>query len=211
MIFKYNEDLESYKERNFYYKVFAGYLFNELLPEYKANKAAFFDLLIRNEGAKKLKVGDTMLNQALSELSTNEIQVTFDFHPKQIIKDYSDHGESSDIIIWGDRYFISIEVKYLSDWSFKKDITEVQKRIMDVGNKVNKQGIQVLLIKETKFENAKSKLNQLGSNLNELQKAINELKVPILIITWEQIKGLIPTEKVTKYIEMQLERKLTKR
>jgi hypothetical protein len=211
MIFKYDKDFESYKERNFYYKVFAGFLFNELLPEYQANKAAFFNLLINNDDTKMLKVGDIPLIQGLSELSENQIHVTFDFHPVQIIKKYGDRGESSDIMIWGEKYFISIEVKYLSDWTFDKDILAVQQRISDIGKMVKKEGIQVLLIKEKKLVNAKSKLNQAGSNLNELQKALNELKVPILIITWEQIKSLIPNEKVTMYIEMQLKRKLTNR
>ena len=45
MIYNINDaDLcenESYKERNLYYKIFAGYLFNELVPGNKKRKAAF--------------------------------------------------------------------------------------------------------------------------------------------------------------------------
>lgn len=36
---------ESYKERNLYYKIFAGYLFNELIPEYYERKTKFLKLL----------------------------------------------------------------------------------------------------------------------------------------------------------------------
>ena len=37
--------IESYKERNLYYKIFAGYLFNELIPGYLERKDGFFNLL----------------------------------------------------------------------------------------------------------------------------------------------------------------------
>ena len=39
------EDKESYKERNLYYKIFAGYLFNEIIPGEEERKNSFIDLL----------------------------------------------------------------------------------------------------------------------------------------------------------------------
>jgi len=199
---------ESYKERNLYYKIFAGCLFNELLPEYLANKTAFFDLLISHTDAKRYVADNVPLKQVLSELARDQIHVTFDFHPMQIIKNYTDRGEVSDIIIWGDNYFLSIEAKYLSGWSFKKDITEVQQRIKDVGEKVNKQGIQVLLIQDKKLENAKSKVNQSGSNYKELYDQLSSLPVPVLVITWEEVKGIIKNQSVNDYLSEQLRRKV---
>ena len=49
MIFEINKsnwkETESYKERNFYYKIFAGYLFNELIPGEENRKNQFIELL----------------------------------------------------------------------------------------------------------------------------------------------------------------------
>ena len=36
---------ESYKERNLYYKIFAGYIFNELIPGEEERKNQFLNLL----------------------------------------------------------------------------------------------------------------------------------------------------------------------
>jgi len=132
MIFKFTDnigqfkDIESYKERNFYYKVFTGYLFNELLPDYQKNKVAFFNLLTEQISGEqsfgKQSISDAKLTQILDELLFNDIHVSFDYHLVQMITDYPDRGEVSDIIIWGKDYFVSIEVKYLSDWTFEKDL-----------------------------------------------------------------------------------------
>lgn len=214
MIFtNFNADYESYKERNLYYKIFAGYFFNEILPDYKKNKEAFFNLLINLIGTEqhfnKPLDTDELLANALTKLSDENLHVSFDFHPKQVIKNYPDRGEASDIIIWGNKYFISIEAKYLSDWSYKKDIEEVQSRIEDLGKHVNKTGIQILLIKEEKWKNNNAKLNQPGSNLMLLKNNQDKLKVPVIVITWSQILELIEEPLVKKYLLNQLERKLT--
>ncbi len=212
MIFtNYDEIFESNKERNLYYKIFAGFFFNELLPGYEQRKKDFFDLLIDHlysdqHFAKTVDL-DKPLLEILKELSEDNLHVSFDFHPKQVITNYTDQGEVSDIIIWGDKYFISIEVKYLTDWTFKKDIGEVQNRIEYLGNKLNKKGIQVLLVKERKWLNNIAKLNQPGANLMKLKNNKHKLRIPLLVITWNQILKLIEEPKVKKYLLNQLDRK----
>ncbi len=78
------EIFESYKERNFYYKVFVGYLFNELLPDYEKKKFAFFDLLKDKIGSKqyfsKPGIDNDSLSNSLHELALTDIKVSFDYH-----------------------------------------------------------------------------------------------------------------------------------
>jgi hypothetical protein len=206
----YNPNYESYKERNLYYKVFAGYLFNELLPAYEQRKKVFFELLLDQIDSDQhftrgVDLGKP-ISDVLKELSEDNLHVSFDFHPKQVITGYPDHGEVSDIIIWGEKYFLSIEVKYLTDWSFKKDVKEVQSRLGDIQNHFHKTGTQVILIKEKKWLNNILKLNSPGSNLKLLKENEGNLKTPILFITWEQLSETIKDVTVKQYLMEQLKR-----
>jgi len=123
-----------------------------------------------------------------------------------VIKNYPDRGEVSDIIIWGKEHFLSIEVKYLSDWTYEKDIKEVQQRIIDLGKTTEKCGIQVLLVSEKKWKNNQSHQNQTGSNLASLIQNKESLKVPLIVITWEQLTEIISNQKVLDFIQAQLKR-----
>ncbi|MCF8227864.1 MAG: hypothetical protein K9G58_11660 [Bacteroidales bacterium] len=116
----------------------------------------------------------------------------------------------SDIMIWSNEYFLSIEAKYLSDWTYEKDILQVQERIVYLENKPHKRyGIQLLLIKNEKWENARKHKNHLGSNFSLLKNNQENLKVPVIIITWEQLMGIIPEKRVQSYLKEQLKRKLS--
>ena len=210
------EVFESYKERNFYYKVFAGYLFNELLPDYEKNKRSFFDLLkcqLNLDGTIKYNYGNNTLasgiplTEVLNELRKDKVHVSFDYHLAQLDIPGADRGEVSDIIIWGKEHFISIEVKYLSDWTYRKDIEQVQQRIVELGNKVGKGGIQVLLLSEKKWLNNQKHLAQTGSNLNELMANSHGLEIPLIVLTWEQLAGIVLNEGVKDYVLRQLKRK----
>lgn len=205
-----NPQYESYKERNLYYKVFAAYLFNEFLPDYHQKKKAFFNLLMNQVNsdqhfARRVDLGKP-IGEVLKELAADNLHVSFDFHPKQVISNYPDHGEVSDVIIWGDKYFLSIEVKHLTDWTYKKDIEEIQYRLGDLQNHFHKTGIQVILIKEKKWKNNILKLNSPGSNLKLLIKNEEHLRVPILFITWEQLSEIIKDVTVNQYLMEQLKR-----
>ena len=166
MIFKNlpnSKDLESYKERNLYYKFFAGYYFNELVPDESSRKIRFLEKLeeIIDMNSDRFK-GDKVLTKGiLNGLKSKEIQVTFDYHSAQIIEEdkRDDRGEMSDVLLFTDSHFISIECKFLEDMKIKKDIETVQQRIVRVKNKISKGNeifpIQILLMVKKKWENSK--------------------------------------------------------
>lgn len=217
MIYRFYKDQkeferkESYKERNLYYKLFAGYLFNELLPGYHQNKQSFFALLkdqLDQDQFGPDEINGKDLAAVLNDFAFSDIHVTFDYHLVQTDKTYKDRGEMSDILIWCDRYFLSIEAKYLSDWTYEKDIVKVQERIAYLEEEAVSKGIQILLIKEGKWTNNKKHLSHSGSNLSRLRENQGKMKAPVIIITWEQLMGIIPEKRVQAYLMKQLERKL---
>ena len=142
------------------------------MPTYKEHKELFFDQLSETIGTDRhfgqnLLSGDE-IRGAFDNLKDNEVFVLFDFHLKQIIKDYEDVGEMSDIVIWGKNVFISIEAKYLSYWSFSKDISEVQERLIEAQGLLNKKSIQVLLLLRNKWNNVVRYYNNPGSEYKKL-------------------------------------------
>ncbi|MCF8227866.1 MAG: hypothetical protein K9G58_11650 [Bacteroidales bacterium] len=208
------QDIESYKERNLYYKLFTGYLFNELLPGYHQNKLSFFNLLRDQLDQNQFgpdEINGIDLGAVLNDFAFSEIHVTFDYHLVQTDKTYKDRGEMSDILIWCDKYFLSIEAKYLSDWTYDKDIVQVQERIVRLKTEPPKRGIQVLLIKSEKWENARKHKNHLGSNFALLKNNQDNLKIPVIITTWEQLMGIIPEKRVQAYLMKQMKRKPNQR
>ena len=82
---------ESKKERNLYYKIFAGYLFNELIPGAKNRKEKFIQFLcdIPSTDENVRVKGDDYLD-ILNEMKKEEIHVTFDFHSSQIKREDDD-------------------------------------------------------------------------------------------------------------------------
>lgn len=223
MIFKidrkafFNE--ESYKERNLYYKIFAGYLFNELVPGEEVRKQSFFDLLIRtSKKSDRCKFSDLSgddLEHQLKQFALQAIQVTFDYHSAQVILEdkKEDRGEMSDILLMTKNQFISIECKYLSDMDYSKDIETVQKRIQRVNKKLNKiNPLQVLILKKSKWENAKKASNKQNGFYEKMQNG--KPSVPIIVLFWEDLKGVFKNidektdgKKVNKYLTKQLSRK----
>lgn len=188
--------IESYKERNLYYKVLCGYVLNEYVKGYQQRKAQLFELLLNNSRKQNFVFGDDQLGrERLLKLDSEDIQVTFDFHPKQFYKDDFDHGEMSDVLISGTTTFCSIECKYDDNYTYKKDIKQVQRRIVKYANLTNLAPVEVLLIPEQKFKYSKQ------NNL------IQELDVPIVFLLWEQILDIIEESQVKLYLDKQLNRK----
>lgn len=146
---------ESYKERNLYYKLFAGYLFNELLEGAEGQKAGFFQLLggIVHH-ADRFRGDKQKINELISGMANEPVSVTFDYHSSQVIKSHrkEDKGEMSDVLLLSPSYLISIECKFLEDMKFGKDVEEVQNRIREVSTLVGRTPLQVLLIKKSKWE-----------------------------------------------------------
>lgn len=215
MIFKNlpnSKDLESYKERNLYYKFFAGYYFNELVPDESSRKIRFLEKLeeIIDMNSDRFK-GDKVLTKGiLNGLKSKEIQVTFDYHSAQIIEEdkRDDRGEMSDVLLFTDSHFISIECKFLEDMKIKKDIETVQQRIVRVKNKISKGNeifpIQILLMVKKKWENSKA-INSQTTFYKSFQDIT--LEIPAIIMFWEDLISLVDDEKVKLYMEAQIKRK----
>ena len=189
-------DLESYKERNLYYKIFAGYLLNELIEGYNERKIKFIELLKNKLNDNNLFFGNNVLiNQLLGKIGTEELHLTFDYHTSQIFED--NRGEMSDILITSSTSFLSIECKYLSNLNFEKDVIEVQARIKRYSEHMNKTPLQIILVKKQKWGYSKN----MKISLN------NSIDVPIIVLFWEDIYLIIQDEFVKKYLEVQLARK----
>lgn len=201
------DTIESYKERNLYYKIFAGYLFNELLPGIEKRKEDFFNLLISALAHKDRFRGDQKaIEDAISEARKQEVHVTFDYHSCQIIPEHKkdNRGEMSDILLLAGAHFISIECKFLANMHFGKDVNEVQERIKVVSNALSMNPLQVLLMKQGKWEGAKRSQKSTGSFYSALQNA--NLQTPVIVLFWEDLVSLVSENKVKQYLLKQIDR-----
>lgn len=191
------ENIESYKERNLYYKIFAGYLFNELVPEYENRKKAFLKMLEENIKISGRFFGDApKANNIIKEIQEAPLHVTFDYHPAQIFAKYN-RGEMSDILLHAGQHIISIECKFLSNIGFKKDIKAVQERINKFSEHYKIAPLQVLLLKEKKWNNSKLIREELKESPG----------VPVVVLFWEDLRSLIDNDKVLQYLNVQIDRK----
>lgn len=210
--------LESHKERNFYFKVFGGCIFNELVNRdrtlvndffnkliyrYKESCNSYFHIELKNEVIELL---DSMARDA----NTSNIHVDFDHHINQII-DSKDRGELADILITTPSGFIAIEVKLNSNWDFNKDIISNRNRINSISS--NKKGVQVLLIRKCKWESCVNFQNNKGSNYKKLKDDLqeNDYNVPFVLVFWEDILEIVESDtglnKVCEYMRSMLQSK----
>jgi hypothetical protein len=205
MLFQPQDKMESEKERNFYSKVFAGYYFNELVPEYETRLQAFINLLNDSKESTFSGTFDKRL-----QLSPKTAHVTFDFHG-YLIEEEGDRGELADILItdFKNRSAVAIEVKFLSDWKFEKDILGAHRRFQSLLHSERISSFaQVLLLTQTKLESVRRAANRPGSNwvkLSSLTK--NDLGYPVVVLTWEDIAKNCTgpgAERVTGFINQQL-------
>lgn len=209
MIFKANE-FESNRERNLYYKFFAGYFFNELIEGVEKRKAAFCDLLISKVVDFEKSIGsEKIMKEAINSLNTGDFAVTFDFHSSQIIDEdkRNDRGEMSDVLLISKTHFISIECKFLSNLSFGKDILEVQERIIKIKKEFQREPIQLLLIKKIKWDNIVNSQKKGGSFFTLFHKNKTQSDIPVIVIHWEELLALITNNAfVSQYFEKQFKR-----
>lgn len=202
---------ESYKERNLYYKIFAGYLLNEFIPDFESylqRKSKFFDLLINTlQDQTRFRGDKEIIRNILIAARVQEMHTTFDYHSSQIIAEHkqNNRGEMSDVLLVTENYFISVECKYLSDVSYNKDILEVQERIKIVATYLSLMPLQVVLIKGGKWNEAKKLQNYPGSFYTAFQNA--EVFTPCIVIFWEDLIPIIDNNAVKQYLQKQLERK----
>lgn len=194
MIFTRNNNIfpESNKERNLYYKVFAGCIFNELINKNNLPNAFIEKLKYRyNWTSKHFSLEDnkevyTYLEQLKSDFKNNKLNVSFDYHINRIDEN-SDRGELADIFINGTNTFVAIEAKYLEKYEFKKDIMKNRSRIKKAMDKSNYAGIEVLLIQGSKLEYSVVNYNALN---NYMRNEDNQ-DIPFIIIFWEDILDII--------------------
>ena len=129
--------LESEKERNFYFKFFAGYFFNELVEsrtEYEQRVRRFQDLLRRPPWPSESPYKDLLLDP-------DHLTVSFDLHEYLFDPAYraanisgSDLGEFADIGLYSEPdttapTMVAIEAKFFSTWKVQKDLVEVGERL----------------------------------------------------------------------------------
>ncbi len=191
---------ESYKERNLYYKIFAGYLFNELVPGYEIRKMEFIDILIKCKIIPGRIFGDkSNIEAILEDIKKSDMHVTFDYHTAQIFKEdkKNNRGEMSDILLLTKKNLLSVECKFLTNIHITKDVIEVQKRILKFSSVYKLQPIQILLIKQSKWLNAR----QITLGLE------NHTRIPVIVLYWETLMPLLKDLQVNQYLSFQLNRK----
>lgn len=199
MLFSFGEDIvESEKERNLYYKFFAGYFLNELLPGWENRLQRFAELIGSTARDESVRLERPIV------LQPSTTHVSFDCHA-YLLNDESDRGEFADIMLHDteSKCLIAIEAKFLSDWNFKKDIVENGKRLSDLRNKLpdGTQIVQCLLVKESKWERVALMANHQDSNFKKLARAENRIVVPLL---WERLIGEHTDPVVRDYMEQHL-------
>ena len=191
--------MESEKERNLYYKFFAGYFFNELVLGYQNRVNRFLERHIFNSPQK---FGPKI---ALNFSHANKIYITFDYHA-YLIDEKSDRGEVADVLLFEpkDDLIISIEAKFLTDWKFEKDVLKNLERLKLFKNK-NK--IQCLLITEQKLKNSLNKINQPRSNFKKLIDNQAILEFPFIILTWEALIRDCENQNIKAFFENHLKKR----
>ncbi|MEI8226467.1 MAG: hypothetical protein WCG82_11140 [Bacteroidota bacterium] len=198
MLFDFQENtIESEKERNFYFKFFAGYYFNELVPGTDSRIQDFCKLL--NSSPYLFNDPDFGI-----ELSLGSTHVTFDLHA-YLFDRQTDRGELADIFIVDQvkSVCIAIEAKWLEDWDYEKDIISNNGRIQklkEIGH--FKNVYQCLLIKRSKLENGKKKEKKTGSNYSRL---FDKKDIPIILITWECLLENIDEPAVRNFYKHYIE------
>ncbi len=203
MLFNHGADVfESEKERNLYYKFFAGYFFNDLVSGYEKRVKSFYELLFQQGIDKEDCFGDFKLHEGMRIPSA--VSVTFDFHG-YLLKGAKDRGELADILIQDhqNNLFIAIEAKSLTDWNYEKDIKVNSERIMQLKNH-SRNLYQVLLLTDEKFNNCKSRKIRKSSNWGKLIKHDKNWDIPLRVITWEDLLDICSKNIVESDIEIKV-------
>lgn len=202
-------EMESYKERNLYYKIFAGYLFNELIDGYEKRITDFLALLRNRESIYYSdRIGADFKN--IENMQPN--LVTFDYHTAQLKNDNeenNDRGESSDILIWFDDLLISIECKYLTNPTYSKDVSQVQERLKFLKTHFrNINVLQVILYKENKWGNSDNTKRKESFYTNFTN---GKFDIPCVVLFWEDLLSKIDNDIVKNYLDVQLRREWKKK
>jgi len=198
-----NDDFESEKERNLYYKFFAGYFFNELIPDAGSRLASFCTLLTNcTRGGKSISTKPI-------ELTLEGTHVSFDNHGYLFRGIGTDRGEFADIFIHdrSKRVLIPIEAKVHSNWSYEKDILSNEKRLGLIEKEMSDiKIIPCLLVTSTKWEASSRQESNEHSNY---QKMMESEDCRTRVIFWEELLDITTDDCVRVFVENQLARPKT--
>jgi hypothetical protein len=198
MIFELdNREFESEKERNLYYKFFAGFYFNELIPGYEVRVEGFYSLLRQ----PTYQVGDIPMDRL--QVPPKAVLVSFDNHPDRFFGQQS--GEFADILVHDSQngILVGIEAKYLDDWDYQKDIVKNSEKLASVGAELGTEvTLLCLLVPRAKWENVVAMEAHPGSNFRRLKEHAGTASV----LLWEDFvepQGVPPL--VQSYVKSQLD------
>ncbi len=194
MIFSLNDRLfESEKERNLYAKFFAGYFLNELVDGYEERVAKLCEKL-----SKSIKGG------IKGSIKLTNPHVSFDNHAYLMSND-TDKGEFADVLLQDSyrKIFVSIEVKYLSNWNVENDLFKNLARIDKIKEAHPSYKFYFfLLVSKTKLEAVMKMRNSVASNY---KKYLAEYSDKVGILFWEDLVVLCANQEVVKYMIERLE------
>jgi hypothetical protein len=205
MLFDNRDDVfESEKERNLYYKYFAGYYFNELVAGYEDRLIEFCKLLNRME----MRFGLATRDDQPILLSAENTHVSFDNHGYLFPGLDTDRGEFADILVHDPtaRVLVPIEVKVHSDWSYAKDVESNQARLHKIEKALSDKGshpriIPCLLLTTTKWKECRCQEAREDSQYGLLE---NSDGLPIHILLWENFLDLTTDKHVHAFLARQL-------
>ena len=195
-----NDDFESEKERNLYYKFFAGYFLNEHVQGLEMRLQAFCDLL------SNCSRGGKNISQEPITLTPECAHVSFDNHGYLCSGLGTDRGEFADILVH-DRstsVVIPIEAKVHSNWSYEKDVISNERRLRLIEREMpSARFFPCLLLTEGKWSACTNQKSKEYSNYRQLIEA-NDCRTRVIL--WEELLDLASNDQVVAYVRGQLAR-----
>ena len=191
---------ESYKERNLYFKLFAGYLFNELIEGWQGRFESFISLLADPTYPETRPLAPLPLQAGTTHIS-------FDNHPIQLTDSTTDRGEFADVLLfdWESRALVAIKVKFLSDWTFERDVKSNGDRLEEARRRLGASSVtSALLVTQTKWKNVVAQRNQEQSQYRLLVE--HHDRYPVRVLTWERVRDTCTAGVVRTYLDERLGR-----
>lgn len=201
MLFSFGEDIvESEKERNLYYKFFAGYYFNELVSGWEDRLHRFTAYVQESYVHKAPSLSRPIV------LRPESTHVSFDCHA-YLLDRTSDRGEFADIMLYDmeSKCLVAIEAKFLSDWNFEKDIKGNGTRLNALRKNLpdDTQVIQCLLVTRTKWESVQAMVNHPASNFKNYNRDDNR----VVLLFWENLFRECTDDRVRSFFDQHILRR----
>ena len=190
--------LESEKERNFYFKFFAGYFFNELVgsrTEYEQRVAHFQGLL---RGSHWSAYKDVSLDPDHLTVSFDLHEYLFDPSCRAVEVAGSDLGEFADIGLYSEPTtaaptMVAIEAKFFSKWTVQKDFVQIGNRLARIGRALEGLTlVRCLLVREGD-----------DPDVDEIQE-LEYPGPPVVVLTWEDLLEAPSPSVADEWLRRQL-------